>query len=58
VSEDVIETIRAELWRLKATVSDVGPMDAITVSDRNHGNAVLSGSFRLARLWPPLPASY
>ncbi len=46
MSEDAIELIRAELWRLKATRSDVGPVEAIHVEDRGNGNAVLSSSSR------------
>jgi len=40
VSDDTIETIKVELFRLHARVEDVGA-DGIGVSDRGHGNALL-----------------
>ena len=46
MSEDGIEQIRAELRRLKATESVVGPVEAIYSRERGNGNAVLSSSSR------------
>jgi len=43
---EIIAAIREELFRLGARRQDVGPLDAITVGDRGHGNAVLMGSTR------------
>jgi hypothetical protein len=43
---DVIAAIKDELFRLRARSQDVGPVDAITVVDRDNGSAVLHGSTR------------
>ena len=43
---EIIAAIREELFRLRARHQDVGPLDAISVQDRGHGNAVLTGSAR------------
>jgi hypothetical protein len=48
---NVVEEIQAQLVRLRATELDVGPEDAITVADRGHGNARLSGSSRRPFEW-------
>jgi hypothetical protein len=42
----VLTAIREELVRLRARPEDVGPLDAISVQDRGHGNAVLTGAVR------------
>lgn len=42
----ILDAIRDELFRLRALPEDVGPLDAIYVGDRQHGNAVLSGHAR------------
>ena len=47
VSErDLIDAIRGELVRLRATRNDVGPIDEIRVEDRGEGYAMLKGSPR------------
>ena len=43
-----IAAIKEELFRLRARSIDVGPVEAISVADRTHGNALLSGSPRRA----------
>lgn len=45
MSDDTIEKIKAELFRLHARPEDVG-IDGITVGDRGHGNAVLQSRGR------------
>jgi hypothetical protein len=46
MSSDLIEDIRDQLRRLRATRRDVGPLDAISVEDRGNGDAELRGSPR------------
>jgi hypothetical protein len=43
---ETITAIKEELFRLRALSLDVGPLDAISVGDRGHGNALLSCSPR------------
>jgi hypothetical protein len=45
-NDAVLTAIREELFRLRARHQDVGPLDAISVGDRGHGNALLSGAAR------------
>jgi len=44
MADDLIEAIRAELRRLHANASNVGPVDAIYVEGRGGGVAALVGS--------------
>jgi hypothetical protein len=46
---ETIEAIRRELFRLRADEASVGPVHAIYVRDRDHGNAVLQSSGRAPR---------
>ena len=46
VADSTVDAIRAELFRLRADEASVGPVTAIYVRDRRHGNVVLHGSTR------------
>ena len=50
---DVIEELRAELFRLGATYPTVPRTDEITVTDHRSGNIVLSGSPRGVEFYSP-----
>ena len=43
---EVVAAVRRELFRLRADMASVGPMDAIYVRDDGDGNATLHGSSR------------
>lgn len=44
--ENILEAIRGEIVRLRADEGSVGPIEAIYVGDRGHGNAVLQTAGR------------
>jgi hypothetical protein len=54
---DVIEEIRAELFRLGATYPTVPRVDEITVTDHRSGNVVFSGSPRGGDFYSPEEAT-
>jgi hypothetical protein len=45
---EIIAAIRNELFRLRARPEDVGAVDGISVQDRGHENAALTGSVKQA----------
>jgi hypothetical protein len=53
---DVLQQIKAQLFRLRARPLDVGPIDEIGVKDRGNGIAELYGSPRRAPFHVVLPA--
>jgi hypothetical protein len=46
VADATIEEIRSEIFLLRADEGSVGPVEAIYVRGRGHGNVVLQGSAR------------
>jgi hypothetical protein len=50
---DVIEELRAELFRLGATYPSVSRVDEITVTDHRSGNVALTGSPRGIDFYSP-----
>ena len=44
MTDSTLDAIRVELFRLRADEASVGPVAAIYVRDRKHGNVVLQGS--------------
>ena len=49
--DNLIEQINEQLFRVRATTSAVGALDAIHVEDRRGGDAVLWGSARSGFYW-------